>query len=184
MNKRFNKTLISVAVAGLVSSPAAFATNGYFAHGFGTKAKGMGGAGVAYAQDAMAAATNPAGMVHVGNRFDVGLEFFKPNREVETAWSNVAPGVVHKAKGNEDELFFIPEFGYNKMLDDNSSFGLTVFGNGGMNTSYDESIFGGAAASKNTRSNLEQLFISPSYAKKIDDKQSFGIAVNFVLQRF
>ncbi len=44
------------------------ATNGYFSHGYGIKAKGMAGATTAFAQDAMIAATNPAGMAFVGDR--------------------------------------------------------------------------------------------------------------------
>jgi len=54
------KNLISAAVAVALCVPmgAWATTNGYFANGYGIKAKGMGGAGVAYSQDALAAATN------------------------------------------------------------------------------------------------------------------------------
>jgi hypothetical protein len=69
----------------------AFATNGYFSHGFGTKSKGLAGAAVALPQDAMVAATNPAGMVHVGSRWDVGLAAFNPNRGY-TANDDAQPG--------------------------------------------------------------------------------------------
>ncbi len=67
--------VLALAVAAAVAAPGAFATNGYFLHGYGIKAQGMAGAGVAYSQDALAAATNPAGMVMVGNRWDLGLSF-------------------------------------------------------------------------------------------------------------
>src|SRR3989344_5652211 len=68
--------VLAAAVAAAVAAPGAFATNGYFAHGYGTRAQGMAGAGVALPQDALAAATHPAGMVLVGNRIDVGMMLF------------------------------------------------------------------------------------------------------------
>ena len=37
----------------LLTASTALATDGYFDHGYGVKAKGLGGAGVAYAQDSM-----------------------------------------------------------------------------------------------------------------------------------
>ncbi|MEW8047083.1 MAG: hypothetical protein AB2805_11380, partial [Candidatus Thiodiazotropha sp.] len=52
------------------------ATNGYSPTGFGTTNKGMAGAGVAFPQDTIAAATNPAGMVLLGHRTDLGMALF------------------------------------------------------------------------------------------------------------
>ncbi len=182
MSSGFKKSLIAVSISSLLASSAAFATNGYFAHGYGIKAKGMGGAGVAYSQDALAAATNPAGMVRVGNRIDMGVELFKPDRSVTTAWPS---GAVHTVEGNEDEYFFIPEFGYNQMLDNKSSFGVSVFGNGGMNTSYDERIFSNTTGfGGKTGINLIQLFIAPTYSMKLDDKSSIGVSLNLAYQQF
>jgi long-chain fatty acid transport protein len=56
---------IAALVALAAASGSAFATDGYFAHGYGMKAKGMA------LQDGLAAATNPAGMVMVGDRLDM-----------------------------------------------------------------------------------------------------------------
>ena len=44
---KLNKIAALIAIAGL--SGSAFATNGYFAHGYGVRASGMGGVGVAVA---------------------------------------------------------------------------------------------------------------------------------------
>ena len=79
MKSVIKKSLLAATVAGIVASPVANATNGYFAHGYSTKEKGLAGAGTAYSQDAMAAATNPAGMAFVGERLDVGAAFFSPS---------------------------------------------------------------------------------------------------------
>ena len=69
--KKIIKQVSACIVCLGVMSPV-FATNGYFAHGYGTKNKALAGAGVALPQDAMIAATNPAGMVWVGA--DLGVD--------------------------------------------------------------------------------------------------------------
>ncbi len=172
--------VVSVMVAGLLAPVSAMATNGYFAHGYGMKAKGMGGAGIAYGQDGLAAATNPANMVLVGNRVDFGLDVFMPDRKTEIA-NNGSLGTV-QYDPNDDNMFFIPEFGYNQMISNTMSFGVSVFGNGGMNTSYKKPI--GLFGTTNAGVNLEQLFISPTFSMKINDKHSFGVALNLIYQTF
>ena len=72
---QFKKLALALAVAG-IAIPAANATDGYFQPGYSVKANGMGGVGIALPQDALAAATNPAGMALIGNRVDGGLSLF------------------------------------------------------------------------------------------------------------
>ena len=174
--------VLALAVAAAVAAPSAFATNGYFQHGYGMKAQGMGGAGVAYAQDSLAAATNPAGMALIGDRMDVGLTWFRPNREGEIA-GNAFPGVDGSYDANAKQDFFIPEFGYNKMMNNNMSLGVSVYGNGGINTSYTTPIplFSGT---NSAGVDLSQLFISPTLAFKLTPEHSVGIAINFAYQQF
>ncbi|VAX12628.1 putative facilitator of salicylate uptake, partial [hydrothermal vent metagenome] len=175
--------VVSAIVAGLMVPLSAMATNGYFSHGYGMKAKGMGGAGIAYGQDALAAATNPANMVLVGNRVDFGLDVFMPDRKTEIV-GNGSLGTV-QYDPNKDNVFFIPEFGYNKMINNTMSFGVSVFGNGGMNTSYKKPIglFAGTSGI-NAGVNLEQLFISPTFSMKINDKNAIGVSLNLIYQTF
>lgn len=125
-----------LAIAGLAVPGIASATNGYFAHGYGMKAKGMAGVGIALPQDALAAATNPAGMVWVGNRIDFGADVFRPVRTTTITPAAFGGFGVGDYDGNGDSMFLIPEFGYNMMLGQNASVGVSVYGNGGMNTSY------------------------------------------------
>ena len=66
-----NLWLCTLIMALSLSSLAANATNGYFAHGYGARSKAMAGTGVAFSQDSLAGALNPAGLVYVGNRVDV-----------------------------------------------------------------------------------------------------------------
>ena len=127
--------LLNVVLLGIASgvSLPALATDGYFASGYGITAKGMGGVAAAMSKDAFGGANNPASMVWVGNRADVGLEWFSPQRKASRSGS--LAGLDGEAKSDSTN-FYIPEFGYNHMLNDYTSLGVTVYGNGGMNTNY------------------------------------------------
>ena len=171
---------IAAAVAAVFASPSAFATNGYFPHGQGIKAKGMAGAAIALPQDSIAAATNPAGMFFVGNRLDLGLDWFKPTRESEVVGS---PAPINRTyDANDKSNFFVPEFGYNRLLNPNLSLGVTVYGHGGMNTSYKTAfpLFG----TSNPGVDLSQLFVAPTVAYQITPGQSIGATLNLAYQRF
>ncbi|MEO8332591.1 MAG: outer membrane protein transport protein [Gallionella sp.] len=182
---KINKIAVSLIAAGVMASPLAQATNGYFSHGYGMKAKGMAGVGIALPQDSLAAATNPAGIVMVGNRIDVGVDLFKPNRNTElTSLMGPAAGTY---SGNGDSSFVIPEFGYNKMLGTDSAVGVAVYGNGGMNTKYTDfnTRTGGAMfGTGDLGVDLSQLFIAPTYARKLNPDNSIGISLNLAYQRF
>lgn len=175
---QLKKLAALLAIAGL--STSAFATNGYFSHGYGMKAKSMGGVGIALPQDAMAAATNPAGMTTVGSRVDFGLDLFMPDRTA--TWGANVFGVTPGDYRSGKRLFAVPEFAYNRAWGSNSTLGVVVYGNGGMNTSYGSAILGGGTS--NTYSNLEQLFIAPTWAKRLDNGHSFGASFNIVRQTF
>ncbi|NNF96971.1 MAG: hypothetical protein HKM94_08610 [Halobacteria archaeon] len=141
---KFSKQLIACAVAaGLAAPMSAFATNGYFAHGYGVKNKALAGGGSALPQDAMIAADNPAGMVKVGERMDLGLTLFSPSSRGYKADAPVGTPVLDSFIlevgdfESDNDFFLIPHFAYNWMLNEKSSVGLTIYGNGGMNTEYD-----------------------------------------------
>jgi long-chain fatty acid transport protein len=185
--------VLALAVAAAVAAPSAFATNGYFAHGYSIKEKGLAGAGVALPQDSLAAATNPAGMVMVGNRMDLGASLFSPSPRSYTASSPAVGPPFFAANGDgskvesDNDFFIIPNFGRNWMLDANRSVGVSVYGNGGMNTEYpaDKTPFGaGTFGAGTTGVDLAQLFINGSYAQKFSPKASWGASIIFAYQRF
>jgi len=183
------------------------ATNGYFSHGYGLKAKGMAGATTAVPQDAMIAASNPAGMAFVGDRFDVGLDWFSPKRSAERTGAGAGSDINGSAK-SDSTSFFIPELSVNKMLTPNMSLGLTVYANGGMNTNYPEGqittatgvgtcnnflTMGGQATSTSHNLlcgtsrlgvDLMQVIIAPTIAYKVAANHSFGISPLIGYQRF
>jgi long-chain fatty acid transport protein len=81
--------------------------------------------------------------------------------------------------GNNRSNFLIPEFGYNKMMNPNMSLGASVYGNGGLNSAYTTSPFG-----THVGINMTQLFIAPTWAMKLNDSNSVGVALNLVYQTF
>ncbi|MDH5650139.1 MAG: hypothetical protein OEY67_10860, partial [Gammaproteobacteria bacterium] len=196
----FRKKILVAAILGAAAATptAVLATNGYFAHGYGTKNKGLVGAGVALPQDSMAAATNPAGMVMVGDRMDVGLAIFSPSPRSYEASQPPGPIPGVNADGtkveSENDFFLIPHFARNWMLDDKSSVGVTVYGNGGMNTKWKAADTPGGAGTFGNPSmpfnagdagvDLMQLFIATTYAQKIDDKSAWGASLILAHQRF
>lgn len=210
---KVNKSLGILAFAGLLAPGLALATNGYFAHGYGIKAKGMGGASLAMTHDTFGGANNPASMVWVGNRFDIGIDWFRPERSASRTGSS-AVGLVPPpfapffagssldfSEDSSSKNFFIPELGYNKMINPNLSLGVTIYGNGGMNTDFQD---GSAIPAGNCPTptgpsptgnnplcgqgklgvNLEQLVIAPTVAFKFHPQHSVGVSPLIAYQRF
>ena len=176
--------LTKIAVAVALSAPlAAFATTGYFQHGYGLKAQGMGGVGIALPQDALAPATNPAGLGFIGSRADVGLLWFQPNRKSEIT-DNGFPGVNGSYDGNGRKSFLIPDFGISRSFGQNLALGLAVYGNGGMNTTYKTSPFTGFGGPSPAGVDLTQMFIAPTVAYKPNPNHSFGASLIFAYQVF
>jgi long-chain fatty acid transport protein len=194
------------ALAAAALPLAAAATDGYFAHGYGMKSKGMGGVATAVAQDAFGGAANPATMAFVGNQWAIGLDWFSPHREAERSGSPPQAALNGSATSGSTN-FFIPEFGINYMLRPDLALGLTVYGNGGMNTNYpggqlpSPSACGPATGpgtgfnpqagpynllcgNGNLGVDLSQLVIAPTLAWKFHERHSLGIAPLFAIQRF
>ncbi len=175
------KEIISLlAIAGMASP--ALATDGYFSDGYGMKASGMAGVSIALPQDALAAANNPAGMVMIGDRLDLGVAWFRPTRGADIVGNGA--GLNGSYNGNATQNFIIPEFGYNKMLSSDMSAGVSVYGNGGMNTRYQTSPFAAWGVTGPTGINLEQLFIAPSFAMKVNKRNALGVSLVFAQQHF
>lgn len=202
--------LIALAVSAALASFAAHATDGYFSHGYGMKSKGRGGASTAMTGDAFGGAVNPAGMAWAGDRLDIGVDWFSPKREASRSGSTGnMTGMDGTAKSGSNN-FLIPEFAYNKMLNPNLALGVTVYGNGGMNTNYPGGQIaasalnscgapapngfnpGGAAAgpfnllcgSGRLGIDMMQLIVAPTLAMKTASNHSFGVSPLFGYQRF
>lgn len=201
MSRTKRNAVLALAVAAAVTAPGAFASVGYFSHGYSMIEKGMAGTGVAFAQDSLAAITNPAGMVLVGNRMDGGVSLFSPMREYSTT-SCVGAGcappsfpIAPYAGGtveSDNSIFLVPSFGANWMLDANSSAGFDLYVNGGMSTMWKAGDTGGPGVYSGAYSGgdgtagvyLGQVFLSGTYARKITPTSSWGASLIYAYQRF
>jgi long-chain fatty acid transport protein len=186
MKARFALRPIAVAVCAAALLPlSAAATDGYFSHGYGMRAKGMGGATFSLALDSMGGANNPAGMAFVGTRIDVGVDWFSPQRSASR--SGAAPG-LNGSVDSDSTNFFVPEFGYNYMLKSDLALGVTLYGNGGMNTDYPGGQLN-CGMGPNTANmlcgngtlgqDLSQLIVAPTLAWKFAPTHSLGISPLF-----
>ena len=196
----FRNLVSSLVIAGVLAPGIAGATNGYFTHGYGLKSKGRAGVGTAYAEDTFGGANNPATMVFVGNRVDLGLDLFSPRREASRFGSSPFLGPIDGSADSDSNYFIIPEFGYNRMINPDLSLGITVYGNGGMNTDYPGGQIPAesACAGFNPRPgpynllcgngslgvDYMQLFIAPTAAYKVAPRHSIGISPLIAFHRF
>lgn len=174
---KLTRVFAFMALAGMAGS--AFATNGYFSHGYGMKAKGMAGAATTNTEDTFGGANNPAAMAYAGNRIDLGVDLFSPTREASmTNWGGSGMTATVESDSN---YFLIPEFGYSRAVNNNLSLGVTVVGNGGMNTDYPTNLYGGNG---NLGIDLMQLIVAPTAAYKVAPNHSIGISPLLGYQRF
>ena len=135
----FARKLAAVAVSAILVAPAAHATNGYFKIGYGTKNRGMAGAGIAFSQDSLAPATNPSGIALVGNRMEGGVELFRPLRHGQLDASMIGGADSGKVDSGAN-LFAIPHAGFSFNMRD-YTVGLSMTANGGMSTRYNSNIY-------------------------------------------
>jgi long-chain fatty acid transport protein len=177
---------------GILAMPiSALATNGMFMIGYGAKSTAMGGVGVAYPQDGMAAAFNPAAMTEVGEaRLDATVEFFNPPRAVKhNAGAPLGPADVR----SKDDLFPIPAIGA-VLSSPGTPFamGMAVIG-AGLGTNYGQSdgfLFdppgtgGGIDAYDRAGVFLMQMQMLPSIAFKVSENQSIGASLVIAAQTF
>ena len=187
--------------AGIALAGPAMATNGYFQIGYGAKSTGMAGASVANPQDTLAGASNPAGMAHVGEGFDVGVRLFSPVRSASLGCTSPLCDQSTVSSDSDNELFLIPDGGYTTRINDKMFVGVSVFGNGGMNTSYSTNLYGevafqssppppGAPPGAGTATfgklgvDLIQLMVAPSVTYEVAKGHTLAVSPVFALQRF
>jgi long-chain fatty acid transport protein len=189
-------TMTAAAVAGVLAGTPAWATNGYLSHGYGPAAKAMAGACVAMVENAMCAATNPASLTELDNRWEIGAALFSPDRGFDAHDNAMSPpyGSINAGHYNsQNDLFLIPHFAYARKLDETTSLGFILGGQGGMNTDYDSAIFANFSspsypddwqATSPTGVNLMQMFMGISYAKKLNDQHSVAVMPILAIQSF
>lgn len=126
--------LACLALAALPPLSQSFAAEGIELIGYGARQKALAGGDIADSRDAMSMSINPAGIAGLDSQFQAGLTLLMPERGYEATGPLVvlAPGYVQSG----EPVFPVPNGGLIRRIDDESAWGVVVFGNGGINTSY------------------------------------------------
>ncbi len=202
MKKYFSWMIAASFFVSVFAAGNAFATNGYFTHGTGTKNKAMAGSGIAMPEDAIDVTNNPAVAPFVGNQLVFGAALFSPTRKYDTSESllnghfgaiTIGPNAL-KSKSN---YFVIPHISKSWQLSNDSAWALSFYGRGGMNTDWKggtatfdhdgdgvPTTFEGTYGAGKAGVNYSQAFLDVTWAKKFNDRLSLGIAGVFVAQLF
>ncbi len=144
------------------------------------KAYGMGGTGAAYPQDALSGAYNPATMVYVGTRADIGAhwQYTHPQTTVTGSTLFDANGSFQGDRGHN---FGTPDFGFNYMVFNSVdvSIGLVGYTRDFLKASYD-----GVFPAMGTTHLMMQFWegiLSPIVALRFD-RFAIGVSGDFMCQ--
>jgi long-chain fatty acid transport protein len=213
MNKIFNRYTLAALVAGMCLAGNAFATNGYFTQGTGTKNKSMAGSGIALPEDSIDIANNPAVSPFIGDQLVIGAALFSPVRKYNTTESQANGGcsqmgcaftIGPNSLKSDSEYFVIPHIAKSWQLNNDAAWALVFYGRGGMNTDWK----GGSATFDPTNGqsgpgtfpgtygngifggdgtagvNLSQAFLDINWAKKFSPHFTFGVSLILAAQMF
>lgn len=174
------------------------AGGGYFLLGYGPMAHQSGGVSTATGFDGFSGASNPAKLAFTDERLDLGLLLFSPYRRVNRSGSQ--DGTYDLTSTSRNSLYMLPEAGYVQRIDETLSWGMTLYGNGGLNTEYPDdngqpgtnfnparcgdapaNIFLGCGKAG---FDLAQVIIAPTLSWRVDENHSIGITTLVAFQRF
>lgn len=186
---------VALAVAGMSQSPV-YATNGMLMPGYGFRAIGMGGVGIAYGRDSLSVAANPANAVNTGMRGDMGVSVFNAERHaaVGVDAGQASPFNFNGNVESDNNYFIMPEMGFTMPLSEKLHVGMAFVPNGGGNTTYRENFFSfrsfpGASQEYPSRNqtlgvDLMQLVAPITVAYKVNDDHAVGASLVLAVQRF
>lgn len=169
----------------------AYATNGMFLIGTGTKSRGMGGVGITLSHDVMTSAANPATLSQMeSNRFDIGGDIFIPDAE---AYQGQDPYTLREESKSQhatiaESVYFMPNLGAG-WVDGDLSYGFTMAPVGGGGSRYNTNLFNCAnSGPKNCDDilgvDLLVMNINPTIAYKINQQHSIGATLIIGIQQF
>lgn len=168
------KLLVTAAAFGLIAGygATAHATNGMNLEGYGPIALGMGGAAYAYDNGTAAMMNNPSTIgLSDKHRFDIALGFLGPD---VTA--------IHPEAGTAEsggDAYYMPAMGWTSRMGQ-LSYGIGVFGQGGMGTEYTKNSFMAAGSGEKTRSEVSVGRAMIPLAYNVNEKFTFGGSFDIV----
>lgn len=193
----------ALATALIIVHGPVYATNGLFMPGFGNRAIGMGGVGIAYGRDALSQAANPANIVNTGMRGDMGVAIFNAERH---ACTGTATGLFPLDENNEssqstlgfdgcsesdNKYFVMPEMGMTMNLSESLHVGMAFVPFGGGGTSYPFNFFSMDGTVPDTPTSEQKLGVDMmilqapvTLAYKVNEDHAVGASLAFAVNRF
>ncbi|MGQ0699574.1 MAG: OmpP1/FadL family transporter [Panacagrimonas sp.] len=179
-----------LALLALVVTASVHAGGGYFVLGYGPLAHQSAGTSTAIGLDAFAGASNPGKLFAAGDRLDLGLLTFMPHRRIERTGSNNS--IYDLTSTSENTRFFLPEAAYARRINEKWSWGVSLYGNGGLNTEYQDDTgipdtnFNPAKCGSRPGNfffgcgkagfDLAQVIVAPTLSWQFAPGHSFGVA--------
>jgi len=191
-------------MTGLCCCASGFANNGMTPHGFGTKNKAMGGAGIALPGEAAAVINNPAVAVAVAGQMQAGISLYHPRANYDTTESSnngengaftIGPNDIEAEKN----YLFQPYFANSAKLRENSAIAVALYTRSGMNLDYrggtatfDPDGDGplpvqtspGTFGDGDAKWRLSQIMLDMTYARQLSEKIALGFSGVVAAQSF
>ncbi|MDF1690768.1 MAG: outer membrane protein transport protein [Zhongshania sp.] len=189
----------------LAISASTHAGLGSYLNGAGATNRALSGAGVAFAEDSMVIATNPAGILSLEkDGWVLGSIFLSAG---QTAYANTpaansqtngafvfAPGQRRAEPDVPAEVhgvFPVPFGAIHHRVDERNAIGLAVYGNGGININYKAFDNPNCPANTpqqgylcfgDTGSDIAQIFIAPTWSHQLNERLRIGISPELIYQ--
>lgn len=172
MHIQFNKHATAIATTILLTGTSAWATNGMILEGYGPVALGMGGAATALDNGSAAMMNNPATlqMGADGKRFDLAIGVLGPKV------STTIPAYPTANSGGTS--YVMPAIGWLQKAG-NMTYGVGMFGQGGMGTEYAVNSALAMGSGSDVRSELSVGRVLFPVAMKVNDKLNIGATLDF-----
>lgn len=182
---------LALLLCGL-SGAAWGANGGLLPTGISAKDKGMAGAGMAIARDAVAAINNPAATVVVGNQFTLGGTVLFQAAQFDVTGAGTAPFPLEPGKSDAEERFFpIPFTSVTYRINERWAAGLSAYGLFGLGVAHPGhprsnctiGIPAGPFCGGESAIDTSALFITPTIAYRVTPTISIGFSPALVYSR-
>lgn len=169
---KLKKLCVALACAGCLMPAITWATNGMNMEGYGPIAASMGGTSMAYDNGTAAMMNNPAtlALISSGSQLDLAFGYMGPR--VNSSYAGA------EAQSLADS-FYAPAFGWVKKKN-RWTYGLGIYGQGGMGTEYAGSTFMSAGSGLTARSELGVGRVLLPLAMEVSPNFSVGGTLDIV----
>lgn len=170
----------SVLLIAMLLLPMDASAGGYgaYTHGYGIKSLGFAGLGFVLAEDTYTLASNPAGAVAMGERFDVGLDYENPHPSASVRGNLLGSDEEYASRAR---LFFVPQIGASMAVSERASIGATAFF-AGFGTDYKRSPFERFGGDSRITLGIAQAGVSAALGYLVAPRHALGLSLNLSYQ--